>query len=105
MKFSFSIFHLTFGKISFGAYALCSRCIFRSVSVDSKPKPVLSRRQILASLEEENSFGSSSSSGSRWSSSTPSSSPSEPMFSRSCLIQSISHDEENQSENSERLEK
>jgi len=70
----------------------------RSVSVDShskQPKPVLSRRQILASLEEENSFGSSSSS-SRWSSSTPSSSPAEPMFSRSCLIQSISKEDDNE---------
>jgi len=73
----------------------------RSVSVDREPKPVLSRRQILASLEEENSFGSSSAS-SRWSSSTPSSSPSEPMFSRSCLIQSISR-EDNQDQEDERF--
>lgn len=64
----------------------------RSASVDSNSKPVLSRRQILASLEEENSpLGTSLTS--QWSASTPSSSP-EPLFSRACLIQSISKDDE-----------
>jgi len=83
----------------------------RSYSVDSRPKPVLSRRQILASLEEENgSLGISPSSPSlsscTWSSVSPSSSPpnspnsfsesigaSEGVFSRACLIQSISREE------------
>lgn len=83
----------------------------RSYSVDSRPKPVLSRRQILASLEEENgSLGvsppSPSFSSCTWSSSSPSPSPpnsthsfsespvtSEGVFSRACLIQSISREE------------
>lgn len=83
----------------------------RSYSVDSRPKPVLSRRQILASLEEENgSLGNSPPStrfsSSTWSSASPFPSPpnstnsfsdstgaSEGVFSRACLIQSISREE------------
>jgi len=57
----------------------------RSFSVDSKSLAVLSRRQILASLEEEkSSLRSSLSSGSL----------EEPVFSRACLLQSISQEEE-----------
>jgi len=67
--------------------------IVRSASVDSNSKPVLSRRQILASLEEEDSpLGPGT-----WSASSTSPSPSsspEPLFSRSCLIQSISKDDD-----------
>ena len=59
--------------------------MFRSFSVDSKSLAVLSRRQILASLEEEkSSLRSSLSSGSL----------EEPVFSRACLLQSISQEEE-----------
>eukprot|EP00090_Calanus_glacialis_P046634 TRINITY_DN924_c0_g1_i4.p1 TRINITY_DN924_c0_g1~~TRINITY_DN924_c0_g1_i4.p1 ORF type:complete len:662 (-),score=161.87 TRINITY_DN924_c0_g1_i4:121-2106(-) len=83
----------------------------RSYSVDSGHKPVLSRRQILASLEEENGClgiprPSPSLSSCTWSSSSPSPSPphsensfssspgtSEGVFSRACLIQSISREE------------
>jgi len=77
----------------------------RSASVDSKSELVLSRRQILASLEEERSPGSPSSPSPSSSQSstyawTPSSSsprsPSleEPVFSRACLLQSISKEED-----------
>jgi len=84
-------------------------------STDSRPKPVLSRRQILASLEEENcllgvSPSSQSFSSCTWSSASPSPPPSpyppnstksfsestgasEGVFSRACLIQSISREE------------
>ena len=62
----------------------------RSCSVDSKSQAVLSRRQILASLEEEKSSLSSSPS----SSSPRSPSLEEPVFSRACLLQSISQGEE-----------
>jgi len=92
----------------------------RSCSVDSRKQPALSRRQILASLEEEitvqeNPSSSpilSSISACSWSSSSPFSSPSstpspptseysfssllgvsEGVFSRACLLQSISREE------------
>ena len=83
----------------------------RSYSVDSGHKPVLSRRQILACLEEENGSlriptSSPSLSSYTWSSLSPSASPansensfsaypstSEGVFSRACLIQSISREE------------
>ena len=79
--------------------------MLRSASVDSKSEPVLSRRQILASLEEERSPASpcspspssSQSSTYAWSPSCSSpSSPSleEPVFSRACLLQSISKEED-----------
>ena len=87
----------------------------RSASVDSKSELVLSRRQILASLEEERSPGwpsspspsSSQSSTYAW---TPSSSsprsPSleEPVFSRACLLQSISKEEDWGTEPTDRWE-
>jgi len=84
----------------------------RSYSIESSQEPVLSRRQILASLEEDNGFSGipppspSLSSSCTWSSSSPSpldsknsfsgspSSSSEGVFSRACLIQSISREEE-----------
>ena len=86
----------------------------RSYSVESSQEPVLSRRQILASLEEDNGVSRipppspSLSSSCTWSSSSSSPSPldsensfsgspyssSEGVFSRACLIQSISREEE-----------
>lgn len=80
----------------------------RSYSVDSHQKPTLSRRQILASLEEENgpslSPSSPSLSSCTWSSGSPpppssdtsfseSSSSGDGVFSRACLLQSISREE------------
>ena len=81
----------------------------RSYSLESTKEPVLSRRQILASLEEDNGFSGipppspSLSSSCTWSSSSPpdsensfSGSPcsSEGVFSRACLIQSLGRGEE-----------
>ena len=91
-----SIFFLVFSLMG----SLC-----RSASVDSKSEPVLSRRQILASLEEERSPASpsspspSSSQSSAYAWSPSSSSPrspslEEPVFSRACLLQSISKEED-----------
>ena len=55
--------------------------VFRSLSIGDEPKLVLSRRQIIASLEEEISP------------SPTSSPPTQQIFSRSCLLHQLSQDE------------
>jgi len=64
----------------------------RSISLDCSPAPVLSRRHILASLAQDeslsSSFSSLDSSQGEWTDGTSN------VFSRSCLVQSISRDED-----------